>query len=140
MSDVSVSSGIPRSSTHGDRWHHGSMSDLSSINGAPPQSKLDDDSSHNHHHLHHHHHHHRASMSKSFHALANGDEWDGSKQLIAHSARVQTPQRHHSESVLYLERSQRKLYPVSTTKLDEEPQLQSRWVFYFVILSGDDKL
>ncbi|XP_046608221.1 uncharacterized protein LOC124299218 [Neodiprion virginianus] len=34
-----------------------------------------------------------------------------SKQLIAHSARVQTPQRHHSESVLYLdrERSQRKL-------------------------------
>ncbi|XP_023248339.1 protein Shroom [Copidosoma floridanum] len=44
-----------------------------------------------------------------------------SKQLIAHSARVQTPQRHHSESVLYLdrERSQRKLYPVSTTKLDE---------------------
>ncbi|XP_012279440.1 protein Shroom [Orussus abietinus] len=42
----------------------------------------------------------------------------GSKQLIAHSARVQTPQRHHSESVLYLdrERSQRKLYPVSTTQ------------------------
>lgn len=37
----------------------------------------------------------------------------GSKQLIAHSARVQTPQRHHSESVLYLdrERNQRKFYP-----------------------------
>lgn len=42
----------------------------------------------------------------------------GSKQLIAHSARVQTPQRHHSESVLYLdlERSQRNLYPVNTTQ------------------------
>lgn len=46
-----------------------------------------------------------------------------SKQLIAHSARVQTPQRHHSESVLYLdrERNQRKLYPVATT----QPQLDS---------------
>lgn len=44
-----------------------------------------------------------------------------SKQLIAHSARVQTPQRHHSESVLYLdrERSQRKLYPISTTQPQE---------------------
>ncbi|XP_032666579.1 uncharacterized protein LOC116842044 isoform X3 [Odontomachus brunneus] len=41
-----------------------------------------------------------------------------SKQLIAHSARVQTPQRHHSESVLYLdrERSQRKHYPVGVTQ------------------------
>ncbi|CAB0032335.1 unnamed protein product [Trichogramma brassicae] len=39
-----------------------------------------------------------------------------SKQLIAHSSRVQTPQRHHSESVLYLdrERNQRKLYPESS--------------------------
>ncbi|XP_043485248.1 protein Shroom [Leptopilina heterotoma] len=49
-------------------------------------------------------------------SLVNGVQ--GSKQLIAHSARVQTPQRHHSESVLYLdrERSQRKLYPVNTTQ------------------------
>ncbi|XP_023315676.1 protein Shroom isoform X2 [Trichogramma pretiosum] len=48
-----------------------------------------------------------------------------SKQLIAHSSRVQTPQRHHSESVLYLdrERNQRKLYPVSTTKLDEKENI-----------------
>ncbi|KAG7187683.1 hypothetical protein KM043_016739 [Ampulex compressa] len=47
-----------------------------------------------------------------------------SKQLIAHSARVQTPQRHHSESILYLdrERSQRKLYPVSTTQPQEATQ------------------
>lgn len=47
-----------------------------------------------------------------------------SKQLIAHSARVQTPQRHHSESVLYLdpERNQRKLYPVSTTQPQESTQ------------------
>ncbi|XP_034937884.1 uncharacterized protein Shrm [Chelonus insularis] len=47
-----------------------------------------------------------------------------SKQLIAHSARVQTPQRHHSESVLYLdrERNQRKLYPVSTTQSQDVGQ------------------
>ncbi|XP_018393730.1 PREDICTED: uncharacterized protein LOC108772657 [Cyphomyrmex costatus] len=47
-----------------------------------------------------------------------------SKQLIAHSARVQTPQRHHSESVLYLdrERSKRKLYPISTTQPQESTQ------------------
>lgn len=47
-----------------------------------------------------------------------------SKQLIAHSARVQTPQRHHSESVLYLdrERNQRKLYPISTTQPQETGQ------------------
>ncbi|XP_012146204.1 shroom isoform X3 [Megachile rotundata] len=47
-----------------------------------------------------------------------------SKQLIAHSARVQTPQRHHSESVLYLdrERNQRKLYPVSTTQPQDSTQ------------------
>ncbi|XP_043286569.1 protein Shroom [Venturia canescens] len=46
---------------------------------------------------------------------------NSSKQLIAHSARVQTPQRHHSESVLYLdrERTQRKLYPISTTKPED---------------------
>ncbi|XP_024944038.1 serine/arginine repetitive matrix protein 2 isoform X2 [Cephus cinctus] len=56
---------------------------------------------------------HHGSMSD---VSANGVQ--GSKQLIAHSARVQTPQRHHSESVLYLdrERNQRKLYPVSTTQ------------------------
>lgn len=54
-----------------------------------------------------------------------------SKQLIAHSARVQTPQRHHSESVLYLdrERSQRKLYPISTTQPQESTQ-SSRYISY----------
>lgn len=54
-----------------------------------------------------------------------------SKQLIAHSARVQTPQRHHSESVLYLdrERNQRKLYPVSTTQPQESTQ-SSRCAFF----------
>lgn len=56
------------------------------------------------------------SGSMSDVSLVNGVQ--GSKQLIAHSARVQTPQRHHSESVLYMdrERSQRKLYPVNTTQ------------------------
>ena len=49
-------------------------------------------------------------------SLVNGVQ--GNKQLIAHSARVKTPQRHHSESVLYLdrERNQRKLYHMSTTQ------------------------
>lgn len=58
-----------------------------------------------------------------------------SKQLIAHSARVQTPQRHHSESVLYLdrERNQRKLYPVSTTQPQESTQ-SSRYLF--ILLSS----
>ncbi|XP_063986604.1 protein Shroom isoform X2 [Diachasmimorpha longicaudata] len=39
-----------------------------------------------------------------------------SKQLIAHSSRVQTPQRHHSESILYLDkkRNQRKFHPASS--------------------------
>jgi hypothetical protein len=37
-----------------------------------------------------------ASSSCTHHGSAS------SRQLIAHSARVQTPQRHHSESVLYL--------------------------------------
>ncbi|XP_008208251.1 protein Shroom [Nasonia vitripennis] len=62
-----------------------------------------------------------SSMSDVSQTNGSSGGSQGSKQLIAHSARVQTPQRHHSESVLYLdrERSQRKLYPVSTTKLDE---------------------
>ncbi|RZC32526.1 Shroom, partial [Asbolus verrucosus] len=34
--------------------------------------------------------------------LANSSNSSISRQLIAHSARVQTPQRHHSESVLYM--------------------------------------
>lgn len=34
--------------------------------------------------------------------LANSSNASISRQLIAHSARVQTPQRHHSESVLYI--------------------------------------
>lgn len=57
-----------------------------------------------------------------------------SKQLIAHSARVQTPQRHHSESVLYLdrERNQRKLYPVGTTQPQESTQ-SSRYINAFFI-------
>ncbi|XP_011315204.1 uncharacterized protein Shrm isoform X2 [Fopius arisanus] len=40
----------------------------------------------------------------------------GSKQLIAHSSRVQTPQRHHSESILYLDkkRGQRKVHSASS--------------------------
>ena len=146
MSDVSVSSGMPtsRSSnlTHPERWHHGSMSDLSSINGGAPSSKTDDQpswpGSGNWEH----------PMSKSFHSVADAtmieqQDWEqsmhsslsdvrqqesggsghaiGSKQLIAHSSRVQTPQRHHSESVLYLdrERSQRKPYPISTAKMNE---------------------
>lgn len=56
-----------------------------------------------------------------------------SKQLIAHSARVQTPQRHHSESVLYWdrERNQRKLYPVSTTQPQESTQ-SSRYLYVLI--------
>ncbi|KAJ3661134.1 hypothetical protein Zmor_005547 [Zophobas morio] len=40
--------------------------------------------------------------SSSFTHLANSSNSSVSRQLIAHSARVQTPQRHHSESVLYM--------------------------------------
>ncbi|XP_069684849.1 protein Shroom isoform X2 [Periplaneta americana] len=54
------------------------------------------------------------------------------QQLIAHSARVQTPQRHHSESVLYLEaRVQRnnqhnklRLFPVNTYTVQPGDQQQ----------------
>lgn len=62
---------------------------------------------------------HHESMSDI--SLMNGVQGNNSKQLIAHSARVQTPQRHHSESVLYLdrERNQRKLFPLSTTQPQE---------------------
>lgn len=51
----------------------------------------------------------------------------GSKQLIAHSARVQTPQRHLSESVLYLDRdrNQRKLFPVGTSSQQSQGQGQN---------------
>lgn len=67
--------------------------------------------------------------------LANSSS---SKQLIAHSARVQTPQRHHSESVLYIggesqegwkDREKRnnnanklKLFPVNTYTMQEAEQ------------------
>ncbi|CAH0765613.1 unnamed protein product [Bemisia tabaci] len=61
----------------------------------------------------------------------SGSSCGGHQQLIAHSAKVQTPQRHHSESVLYLGQANaawqsnvqrnnqinsqmRKLFPVST--------------------------
>jgi hypothetical protein len=40
-----------------------------------------------------------ASSSCTHHGSASSTS---SRQLIAHSARVQTPQRHHSESILYL--------------------------------------
>lgn len=62
-----------------------------------------------------------SSMSDVSQTNGNPGSAQTSKQLIAHSARVQTPQRHHSESVLYLDRekSQRKLYPVGTSKLEE---------------------
>ncbi|XP_015122984.1 uncharacterized protein LOC107045283 [Diachasma alloeum] len=53
--------------------------------------------------------------------VPNGDQINvtvngTSKQLIAHSSRVQTPQRHHSESILYLDkkRNQRKFHPLSS--------------------------
>ncbi|XP_026678284.1 protein Shroom-like [Diaphorina citri] len=66
-----------------------------------------------------------------------------SSQLIAHSARVETPQRHLSESVLYLETTSssgsqlrhshqirhqhqlRRLFPVSTYTVAPQPQLNS---------------
>lgn len=54
--------------------------------------------------------------------------------LIAHSAKVQTPQRHHSESVLYLSQlvrnnqinNQRKLFPVSTYTVQPNDQTSPR--------------
>lgn len=51
-----------------------------------------------------------------------------SKQLIAHSARVQTPQRHHSESVLYLdrERGQRKIYSTGQSSPGHETAQNQR--------------
>lgn len=60
-----------------------------------------------------------------------------SKQLIAHSSRVQTPQRHHSESVLYLdrERSQRKLFPVSTTQPQETTQSRYCSLYIYIIIT-----
>ena len=84
----------------------------------------------------------RGLHQNSVSSLQSPDEWDplhgsmsdvsqanlaihnSSKQLIAHSARVQTPQRHHSESVLYLdrERSQRKFYSIGTTQPQDANQ------------------
>lgn len=69
--------------------------------------------------------------------LASSSNSSISRQLIAHSARVKTPQRHHSESVLYMaanenhdnwkDREQRnnnvnklKLFPVSTYTMQTE--------------------
>lgn len=66
-------------------------------------------------------------------------------QLIAHSARVQTPQRHHSESVLYLDggapawnnqvqcnnqlnNQMRRLFPVSTYTVQPSEQTSPRYV------------
>ncbi|KAJ8687914.1 hypothetical protein QAD02_023709 [Eretmocerus hayati] len=106
MSDVSVSS-----CSQQQRWQHsGSMSDVSS-------SIL---SRHNHNH--------QIDSSTDQQQQQLSAISRQQQQLIVHSARVQTPQRHHSESVLYLDdrrqqlrQSQRKLYPVSTTKLDEPP-------------------
>ncbi|XP_054276489.1 protein Shroom-like [Macrosteles quadrilineatus] len=54
--------------------------------------------------------------------------------LIAHSAKVQTPQRHHSESVLYLSQlvrnnqlnNQRKLFPVSTYTVQPSQEISPR--------------
>lgn len=233
MSDVSVSSGMPPRQAASDRWHHGSMSDVSSVNGGiltqkpnnekwqssmsdvstsgmgPPvkgrhsldkwqssindrnkqgqgrpslsavighcttsasisdicqtsairdskwqESNLDDDSLNDRS---------QASQWDNSSRLENdkyqpqsptrqqvgaaspqnSENWNPihgsmsdvsqtngiqcSKQLIAHSARVQTPQRHHSESVLYLDRNKRKLYPISTTQPQESTQ-SSRYI------------
>lgn len=66
-------------------------------------------------------------------------------QLIVHSARVQTPQRHHSESVLYLGGSvphwnsqvqrnnrlnnqMRRLFPVSTYTVQPSEQVSPRYM------------
>lgn len=70
-----------------------------------------------------------------------------SKQLIAHSARVQTPQRHHSESVLYLdrERNQRKLYPVGMAQSQESTSryvnaTQKRLPYSLIVVSLYDTM
>lgn len=72
--------------------------------------------------------------------LANSSNSSTSRQLIAHSARVKTPQRHHSESVLYIgsesqegwkDRENRnnntnklKLFPVNTYTVQSADQPQ----------------
>lgn len=76
--------------------------------------------------------------------LASSSNSSISRQLIAHSARVKTPQRHHSESVLYMatnetspdsnwkDREQRnnsanklKLFPVNTYTMPSDEQTNS---------------
>lgn len=82
------------------------------------------------------------SVTSSCTHLPNGTN---SRQLIAHSARVQTPQRHHSESVLYMggsnsekksswkDKEKRnnnanklKLFPVNTYTMEEKEQTNNR--------------
>ncbi|XP_046677588.1 protein Shroom [Homalodisca vitripennis] len=63
-----------------------------------------------------------SSETLKWHGSMSDVSSTGTTPLIAHSAKVQTPQRHHSESVLYLSQlvrhnqinNQRKLFPVST--------------------------
>lgn len=75
----------------------------------------------------------------------SGSSCGGHQQLIAHSAKVQTPQRHHSESVLYLGQANaawqsnvqrnnqinsqmRKLFPVSTYTVQPSEAVSPRYV------------
>ena len=109
-----------RNKEHGtvteDKWEHSGHAMSKSFHSVLDRSSIITDQSGGEweHSIH-------SSMSDVSQSNGSGGTTQGSKQLIAHSSRVQTPQRHHSESVLYLdrERSQRKLYPVSTTKLDD---------------------
>ncbi|CAG9763064.1 unnamed protein product [Ceutorhynchus assimilis] len=70
------------------------------------------------------------SMSDVSVASSSCTHLANSRQLIAHSARVKTPQKHHSESVLYMSQSEKesktssvnnklKLFPVNTYTVQE---------------------
>lgn len=92
-----------------------------------------------------------ASSSCTHHGSASSTS---SRQLIAHSSRVQTPQRHHSESVLYLggvnsaqgngwqaqvqrynHHNKLRLFPVNTyTVQPNEQQSPHRYVNEYVLI------
>lgn len=136
MSDVSVSSGIPtRSIPVDDRWHRDDcLSDIGSTISPGYQKSsnetLNETTTKTEWHAEHFQVA-RAQVPVTTHladdVCSDVAHVQSSKQLIAHSARVQTPQRHLSESVLYLdrERSQRKLYAIGTSVQNKTEGSQS---------------
>lgn len=81
-----------------------------------------------------------SDVSVTSHSSSHHNSSSSTRQLIAHSARVQTPQRHHSESVLYMsgekennswkDRESRnnnanklKLFPLNTYTVQDDNQM-----------------